>query len=127
MKPAARAPQVAIIDDDASVRDAIGNFVRALGYASQTYASAEVFIESGQLPQTGCVIADVHMPGMSGIDLLRHLTGIHSEVPVLLMTAFPQDATRKIALRNGAIGYLAKPLAEDGLVTCLERAVGPGV
>jgi FixJ family two-component response regulator len=116
--------KIAVIDDDDSIRDALCNFVSALGYSVEGFASGEDFIASGRLPATSCIIADVQMPGMTGIDLLRELSTEALPAPVILITAFPQDRTRDMVLRNGASGYLAKPLREESLVTCLQQAIG---
>jgi FixJ family two-component response regulator len=117
-------PVVAIIDDDASVRAAVGSLVRSLGYAAQTYASAELFLLSGDLRQTDCIVTDVQMPaGMSGLDLQQRLVDAGIKVPTVFITAFPEDHVRCRAEAGGAIGFLAKPFDGRDLVNLLTAAV----
>ena len=120
----AGTPLIAVVDDDASIREALCNFVTAIGYSAEAFPSAEEFMASDRLTKLSCVIADVHMPGMTGIDLLRQLSAEASPTPVILITAFPQDRTREMVMRTGAIGYLAKPILEASLITCLQEAIG---
>jgi FixJ family two-component response regulator len=120
----ASEPHIAIIDDDASVRAAIGSLVRSLGYVAQSYASAELFLLSGDLPQTDCIVTDVQMPaGMSGLDLQDRLTEAGIKVPTVFITAFPEDHVRNRAEAAGAIGFLAKPFDGRTLVRLLTGAV----
>jgi len=115
---------VAIIDDDASVRAAIGSLVRSLGYAVQSYASAELFLLSGDILQTDCIVTDVQMPaGMSGLDLQKRLTEAGIKVPTVFITAFPEAHVRGRAEAGGAIGFLAKPFDGRDLVKLLTEAV----
>ena len=117
-------PVIAIIDDDASVRAAIGSLVRSLGYAAQTYASAELFLLSGDLLQVDCIVTDVQMPaGMSGLDLQARLRDAGIKVPTVFITAFPEDHVKSRAEANGAIGFLAKPFDGRTLVELLTSAV----
>ena len=118
-------PVVAIIDDDASVRAAIGSLVRSLGYAAQSYASAELFLLSGDVLQTDCIVTDVQMPaGMSGLDLQQRLTDACIKVPSGIITAFPEAHVRSRAEAGGAIGFLSKPFDGRDLVQLLTAAVG---
>jgi FixJ family two-component response regulator len=112
---------ISVIDDDASVRAATENFLSSHGYIVHTFASAEDFLRSGRLDDTSCVVADVQMPGMSGLDLLSHLRGQRYNVPFIFITAFPEE-TR--ALGAGAIASLAKPFSASSLIKCLEIALG---
>ena len=117
-------PVVAIIDDDASVRAAVGSLVRSLGYAAQAYASAELFLLSGDLLQTDCIVTDVQMPaGMSGLDLQQRLVEAGIKVPTVFITAFPEDHVRSRAEAGGAIGFLGKPFDGRALVSLLTAAV----
>ena len=117
-------PVVAIIDDDASVRAAVGSLVRSLGYAAQAYASAELFLLSGDLLQTDCIVTDVQMPaGMSGLDLQQRLVEAGIKVPTVFITAFPEDHVRCRAESGGAVGFLAKPFDGRVLVNLLTAAV----
>jgi FixJ family two-component response regulator len=123
-EPQMAIPVVAIIDDDASVRAAIGSLVRSLGYAAQSYASAELFLLSGDLLQTDCIVTDVQMPsGMSGLDLQQRLTEAGVKVPTVIITAFPEDHVRSRAEAGGAIGFLSKPFDGRELVKLLTSAV----
>jgi len=118
-------PTVAIIDDDASVRAAIGSLVRSLGYAVRSYASAELFLLSGDLPGTSCIVTDVQMPaGMSGLDLQKRLIGNGIRIPTVFITAFPEPHVRARAEAEGCIGFLAKPFDGRALVKLLVGAVG---
>jgi FixJ family two-component response regulator len=120
----ASEPRIAIIDDDASVRAAIGSLVRSLGYVAQSYASAELFLLSGDLLQTDCIVTDVQMPaGMSGLDLQDRIVEAGIRVPTVIITAFPEDHVRSRAEAAGAIGFLAKPFDGRTLVQLLVDAV----
>jgi FixJ family two-component response regulator len=120
----ASAPRIAIIDDDASVRAAIGSLVRSLGYVAQSYASAELFLLSGDVLQVDCIVTDVQMPaGMSGLDLQDRITEAGIKVPTVIITAFPEDHVRCRAEAAGAIGFLAKPFDGRTLVKLLVDAV----
>jgi FixJ family two-component response regulator len=114
---------IAVIDDDASVRVGTENLLSSLGYTVQTFASAEEFLRSGLQNDTSCVIADVRMPGMSGIDLQTLLLTQGHRVPFIFMTAFSEEAVRAQALSAGAICFLTKPFNRVTLVRCLDTAL----
>ena len=114
---------IAIVDDDSSVREAATTLIRSLGYATMTFASAEEFLESGRLPDTSCLITDVQMRGMSGVDLQDHLTANGHATPVIFVTAYPEPSVRTRALNAGAFGFLSKPFREERLIECLDRAL----
>jgi len=119
-----RHPIVAIIDDDASVRPAIESLVRSLGYATRSYASAEMFLLSGDLARTSCIVTDVQMPaGMSGLDLQTRLRAAGLTIPIVFITAFPEAHVRIRAEAGGAIGFLAKPFDGRILVKLLVSAL----
>ena len=118
-----KLPLVAIIDDDESVRATTDSLVRSLGYIVFTFASAEEFLRSNRLNDFSCVIADVQMPGMSGVELQAHLLTQGSRVPFIFFTAFPDERIRAQALRAGAICYLTKPFDGDSLVRGLQAAL----
>jgi FixJ family two-component response regulator len=113
---------ISIIDDDASVRAASDNLLRSLGYAVYTFVSAEEFLRSAHLNDTSCVIADVQMPGMSGVDLQAWLLTQGYRVPFIFITAFPEEAVRTRALKAGAICFLTKPFDRLILIRCLDTA-----
>jgi FixJ family two-component response regulator len=116
-------PVISVIDDDASVRIAMNNLVRSLGYIVHVFASAEAFLQSVQLNNTWCVIADVRMPAMSGVELQSRLRIQGNHVPFVFITAVPEESVRARALEDGAICFLTKPFDEDALINCLARAV----
>jgi FixJ family two-component response regulator len=114
---------ISVIDDDASVRTAANNLLSSHGYLIQTFASADDFLQSDRLDDSSCVIADVQMPGMSGLDLLIHVRGQGYTVPFIFITAFPEESVRTRAFKAGAIGFLAKPFAGPVLIDCIETAL----
>jgi FixJ family two-component response regulator len=116
-------PVISIVDDDGSVRAATYNLVRSLGYVVHAFASAEDFLGSPHLNDTACVIADVQMPAMSGLDLQDHLLAEGYRVPFIFITAFSLDNARARALKAGAICFLAKPFAGEALIKCLDDAL----
>jgi FixJ family two-component response regulator len=118
-----KLPLVAIVDDDASVRVTTDSLVRSLGYVVDTFASAEEFLRANRPDDFSCVIADVQMPGMSGVELQAHLLAQGYHVPFIFVTAFPDDRVRAQALGAGAICYLTKPFEGDSLVQCLQAAL----
>jgi len=117
-------PVITVIDDDASVRTAVDSLLRARGYTVHPFASAAEFLRSPQFDETCCVIADVQMPAMSGIELLSLLRKQGSGVPLIFITAFPEEAVRLRALSDGAICFLAKPFDGTTLIRCIEAALG---
>jgi FixJ family two-component response regulator len=118
-----KSTMISIVDDDKSVREAVKMLIKSLGYPTATFASAEEFLDSGRLPDTACLITDVQMPGMSGVDLQRHLSANGHRMPVIFVTAFPEESVRQCALGGGAFGFLSKPFSEDSLIDCLDRAL----
>ena len=120
----AEHPMISIVDDDKSFRESAKSLIRSLDYATATFASGEEFLESGCLSDTECLITDVHMPGMSGVDLQSRLIANGNRTPIIFVTADPDERTRERALSAGALGFLIKPIREESLITCLERATG---
>ncbi|MEH2612795.1 response regulator transcription factor [Bradyrhizobium sp. AZCC 1693] len=116
-------PVISIIDDDGSVRAATHNLVRSLGYAVHTFASPEEFLRSSQLGDTSCVIADVRMPSMSGLELQAYLLARGHSLPFIFITAFAVESDRARALKAGAICYLTKPFDGETLIGCLDAAL----
>jgi FixJ family two-component response regulator len=110
---------ISIVDDDESVREATKGLMKSLGFSAQTFACAEDFLSSDRLQRTTCLIADVQMPGMSGLDLHRQLRAAGKSIPTILITAYPDDNVRARALSAGVICYLIKPFNEDELLECL--------
>jgi len=118
------SPVISIIDDDPSVRQATDGLVRSLGYRAETFASAEDFLQSGHIDDTSCLITDVQMPGLSGVELQSVLNERGARVPIIFITAFPEDRIRRSVLEAGAIGFLSKPFEEALLIEHLETALG---
>jgi FixJ family two-component response regulator len=114
---------ISIVDDDQSVREATDALVRSLGYAAATFASAEEFLSSDRMHTTSCVIADVQMPGLSGIDLQQRLLALGLRLPIIFVTAFPDERSRRRAMDAGAVDFLSKPLSDERLISCLDAAV----
>jgi FixJ family two-component response regulator len=114
---------IAVIDDDASVRAATNNLLSSHGYLVHTFVSAEEFLQSASLNDSSCVIADVQMPAMSGLDLLTHMRARGHIAPFIFITAFPEESVRARALKAGAICLLAKPFAGPALIACIEKAL----
>jgi FixJ family two-component response regulator len=118
-----KQPVITIVDDDESVRQALMSLMRALGFACEAYPCAEDFLRSGRLHRTACLIADVRMPGMTGIELHRHLVASGHPIPTILVTAHQDEEGRTRALNAGVICYLAKPFNEDDLLGCIHAAL----
>jgi FixJ family two-component response regulator len=114
---------VSIIDDDESVRAGLGGLVRSLGFAPYAFESAEEFLRSLQIGETSCVITDVHMPGMSGLDLQNRLVIQGRSIPIILITAFPEQSVRERAMAAGAVAYLEKPFDGEAMASLLRRAL----
>jgi FixJ family two-component response regulator len=117
------APVISIVDDDASVRTATARLLRSLGFSAHAFASAQEFLSSPRMIDTSCLIADVQMPGMSGVELQEHLTAHGHSTPIIFITAFPEQQIRERAMNGGAIGFLSKPFDESRLLECVERAL----
>ena len=117
------APIVTIVDDDESVRLATAKFVRLHGFAAYEFASAEEFLQSPRAGDTSCLITDVRMPGMSGVELQCHLIAQGKRVPVIFITAFPEENSRARALAAGATCFLTKPFDGKTLIGCVREAL----
>ena len=113
---------IAIVDDDEAVRVGLSSLLRSYGYAARAYDSARALLDGAALDQFHCVITDLQMPGMSGIELLEQLRRQGNAVPLILMTAFPEAALRQRALRGGACCFLSKPFDASQLLDCLRNA-----
>ena len=118
-----RTAVIAIVDDDHSVREALASFVRSLGYAAMAFDCAEALLKSKRRGGVSCLIADVQMPGMTGLELYRQLSASGTRIPTILITAYPDDSVRERALTAGIIGYLSKPFKEDDLLACIRSAL----
>lgn len=114
---------ISVIDDDDDVRVAITSLMEALGFTTEAFPSAAEFLACHNTVRTHCLIADVHMPGMTGLELHRHLMQSGRAIPTILITAYPDDNIRDRALRQGVVGYLQKPVNGDGLLRCIRAAL----
>src|SRR2546421_12267399 len=114
---------VAIVDDDDLMRSALQGMLKSVGLPSQTFASAEEFLNSGQQNQTACLIADIRMPGMSGLELQARLNADHCRIPTIFITAHGDTKSRMQALRAGAVEFLAKPFDDDVLLGSVRAAL----
>ena len=108
-------PAVSIVDDDQFVRDSLKRLMKSLGYKVVTYASAGDFLRSPQVEETSCLIADVNMPGMTGVELYEYLIKAAQVIPTILITAYPDDHVRVGTLGKGVLAYLVKPFSETDL------------
>jgi FixJ family two-component response regulator len=116
-------PIIAIVDDEVSMLRALRRLLRSAGFASETYTSVEEFLQSGLQPGVGCLVLDVQMPGMTGLDLLGHLTVSRVPLPVIIITACADEQTRLYAEQAGVVAYLGKPFEEDALLEAIRRAL----
>jgi FixJ family two-component response regulator len=116
-------PLISIVDDDDSARQALLGLVRALGFAAASFESAAAFLRSDDLARTACLIADVQMPGMTGLELYRHLDKAGTPIPTVLITAYPDETTHARALTAGVKRYLVKPIKPDDLLDCIRSAL----
>jgi FixJ family two-component response regulator len=116
-------PLISLIDDDASFRLATDSLLRARGYTFCAFSSAAEFLQSPQLNETSCVITDVQMPGISGLELQTLLRNQGRTVPIIFITAFPDESARARALRDGAVCYLSKASDATALIRCIEAAL----
>jgi FixJ family two-component response regulator len=114
---------VAIVDDDDSVRIALEGLLRSAGLTAQAFESAEEFIKSGQQRQTACLISDIRMPGMSGLELQAKLNAEHCTIPIVFITAHGDAKMRMQALRAGAVEFLAKPFDDEALLDSVRAAL----
>jgi FixJ family two-component response regulator len=119
-------PLVAIVDDDESIRLTIKDLLESAGLTASVFACAEDFLSSGLVPGFSCAIADMRMPGMSGLALHEKLVALGNPVPTILMTAYPDEPTRARAHKAGVLAYLAKPFTDDELLGCISSAVPGG-
>jgi FixJ family two-component response regulator len=118
-----KAPIIAIIDDDESVRLATKSLVMSLGLEGKTFQSAEEFLASDSFAEARCLVADVQLSGMSGIELQHDLVSRGCRTPIIFITAFPNESLRRKAMSAGAIGFLIKPFDGNALAECLETAL----
>jgi FixJ family two-component response regulator len=118
-----RSPTVAIVDDDAAIREALQDLLRSCGYSARTFASAEEFLAKHAARSIGCIILDVKMPGMSGIELQAELKSRGSAPPIIFLTSQFDARVRAAAMEGGAMAFLEKPVDDEVLLAMLTKAV----
>ena len=116
---------ISIVDDNQPFRESMRRLVILLGYTVEAFSSAADFLASRLLPETACLIADINMPGMTGIELHRHLVDAGYAIPTILVTAYPDEVVRDRALKDGVVCYLSKPVDDNHLERCLRSALQP--
>lgn len=121
----AHEPCITIVDDDPSVREAATNLFRSMGFVAVAFASAEDFLDSDALQKTSCIVLDVQMPGMGGLNLQSHLAAIGRRIPIVFVTGYPDAGVRDRAMKSGAVCFLTKPFNEDDLIDGLRSALPP--
>jgi len=117
---------ISIVEDDQPFRESMRKLLRSLGYTVEAFPSAADFLESPLLPETACLVADVQMPGMTGVELQKKLVEAGHAIPTILVTAYPDEVGRTRALKNGVVCYLSKPVDDEHLERCLRSALGSG-
>jgi FixJ family two-component response regulator len=114
---------IAVVDDDTAVRTSIDSLVRSLGFLVCVFPSAEEFLESAEFGNADCLITDVQMPSISGVELHEHLTAKGLQIPTIFITAFPEESVRKRGMTGSAICFLVKPFEAQTLIDCLESTL----
>ena len=117
------SPLISIVDDDESLRNALDDLVRSAGFRTQGFPSAEAFLSSPHARDTACLILDVRMPGMNGLDLQRKIVAANWQIPIILITSHTDDDARARALEAGSVGFLYKPFRDDELLNAMEAAL----
>ena len=119
------APLIAVVDDDDALRNSLDDLLQAVGFRVQGFASAEAFLRALHAPEAACLILDVRLPGMNGLDLQRQLGAAHWPIPIIFITAYADDDVRTRALAAGAVAVLSKPCGEEDLLTAIQAALPP--
>ena len=114
---------IAIVDDDESVRSALQGLMKVAGFPALAFASAEEFLQSGTRQQAACLIADIRLPGMSGLELQSRLNADHHHIPIIFITAHGEEKMRMQALRSGAVEFLIKPFDDEALLDSVQAAL----
>ena len=122
-----RPALVAIVDDDESVRDAVGSLFRSMGFRTEPFAGGKEFLAAPNLRGFSCLILDVQMPGMDGLELQLRLAAASHPIPIIFVTAYGDENTRARALRGGAVSFLTKPFSEDALLGAVQSAIQVGI
>ena len=118
-----KAPLIAVVDDDDALRNSLDDLLQSVGFRVQGFASAEAFLQAQPAPETACLLLDVRLPGMNGLELQRQLGGMHWRIPIIFVTAYADDDVRAHALAAGAIAVLSKPCREADLLHAIDAAL----
>ena len=122
----AKRTLISVVEDDQPFRESMRKLMTVLGYTVQAFSSATEFLKSPLLTETACLVTDVQMPGMSGVELHRHLIDRGQVIPTILVTAYPDETARNRALKDGVVCYLSKPVDDEHLERCLRSALESG-
>jgi FixJ family two-component response regulator len=122
-RSAADRPLISIIDDDNSMREAVSSLIQSVGMRVESFASSEEFVQCDHIDEIACLILDVKMPGMSGLELQRYLTSAHRKLPIIFVTGHGDDIMRKQALNAGAVEFLYKPFSDESLLSAVNAAL----
>ncbi len=114
---------IAIVDDDAAIRNALSSLLRSMGYAARLFPTADAFLADESQPPPDCVLTDVQMPGMNGLQLQAEIRRRRPDLPVIVITAFPSEAMRDQALAAGARHFLNKPVSAETVASCIQQAL----
>jgi FixJ family two-component response regulator len=126
LEAAMSKPLISIVEDDQPFRESMRKLMTSLGYTVEAFSSAADFLASPLLPATSCLVTDVQMPGMTGVDLHKSLIDAGYAIPTIIVTAYPDEVIRNRALKNGVVCYLSKPLDDEHLERCLRSALQSG-
>jgi len=121
----AKTPLISVVDDDDSVRESLRGLLRSVRFGVEVFASAEEFLGSDRVRETDCLILDVRMSGMSGLELQRRLLASQPGIPIIFITAHGDEGFRSQALKGGAVDYLLKPFSEEALLNAVQKALRP--
>jgi FixJ family two-component response regulator len=119
----AKCELISVVEDDQPFRESMRKLMIALGYVVEAFPSAADFLASPLLPATACLVSDVQMPGMTGLELHKHLVDMGHRIPTILVTAYPDELTRNRALRDGVVCYVGKPVDDEHLEHCIRSAL----
>jgi FixJ family two-component response regulator len=118
-----RVPLISIVDDDDALRVSLDNLIRSIGFRAQGFASSEAFLSSDHVHDTACLILDVRMTGMNGLDLQGHIAAANWQIPIIFITSHVDDRVRRRALEAGAVDFLYKPCREEDLLNAIDTAL----
>jgi len=122
----AKPTLISVVEDDEPFRESMRKLITVLGYPVEAFSSAADFLASPLLSATACLVTDLQMPGMTGLELHRHLVDVGYRIPTILVTAYPDEITRNRALKNGVVCYVSKPVDDEHLERCLRSALESG-